>query len=544
MHAFCLQRPGKSSPHCAPRQTRTAPGSRRCLPARVLCATLLVLATGPVAHAQAQDASRPAVGGGLKFLVELAGGVAAQPYSGRLWVAVNSGGRRDPLDAVGWFSKGPLYAVDVRDWKPGAAIEIDTGSCMAFGETARALPVGKYRAQAGIDLNRWHYDVLQAPGNGLGAAVGFEVTEGAAASVSLQITRVRPGWKLEDKDDLRYVRLPSRLLSGFYGHEVRQQAAVLLPHEYSAQTDRRFAAVYVVGGFGTDLRATYWAEIREGLFARGANAVVIFIDADCPTGHHVFADSANNGPVGTALIEELIPHLEKEFRLIPEPAARLVTGHSSGGWSSLWLQVRYPDTFGGCWSTSPDPVSFHAFQLIDIYAADANMYVDSEGKPAPVARAGPWGQLMTRPFCELEDVLGRGGQLGSFEAVFGPREKNGTPAKLWDRKTGRIDPAVAETWKEYDICLRLEREWPTLGPKLKGKLHLYCGDADSFFLDRAFFRLRDLLVRLGSDADVQVIEGASHMLPRAVYDKVYDQMAEAVKRADTASVHVPPANGR
>lgn len=544
MHAFYLQRPGNGSPRNAPRRTRTAPGSRRSLPASFLRAALFLLATVLVSNAPAQEASRPAVGGGLKFLVELADGVAAQPYTGRIWVAVTSGGRRDPLDAVGWFSKGPIYAVDVRDWKPGAAIEMDTASCMAFGDTARALPVGKYRAQAGIDLNRWHYDVLQAPGNGLGEAVDLEITDGTSAAVTLRISRVRPAWKLEDKDDRRYVRLPSRLLSEFYGHEVRQQAAVQLPHEYSAQPEKRFAAIYVVGGFGTDLRATYWAEIREALFARGANAVVIFIDADCPTGHHVFADSANNGPVGAALIEELIPHLEREFRLIPEPAARLVTGHSSGGWSSLWLQLRYPDTFGGCWSTSPDPVSFHAFQTIDIYAADANMYVDSEGKSAPISRAGPWGQLLTRPFCELEDVLGRGGQLGSFEAVFGPREKDGTPAKLWDRRTGRIDPAVAETWKEYDICLRLEREWPTLGPKLKGKLHLYCGDVDSFFLDRAFFRLRDLLVRLGSDADVHVIEGASHMLPRAVYDKLYDQMAEAVKRADTASAGVAPANGR
>jgi S-formylglutathione hydrolase FrmB len=126
----------------------------------------------------------------------------------------------------------------------------------------------------------------------------------------------------------------------------------------------------------------------------------------------------------------------------------------------------------------------------------------------------------------MEDVLGRGGQLQSFEAVFSTRGADGQPVKLWDRKTGAIDPKVAQAWRKYDIRLIVEKNWKTLGPKLAGKLHLFCGDQDTFYLEKAFFKLRDTLKELGSDAYIEVVPGADHGLPRSVFVKMNEQMAE------------------
>jgi S-formylglutathione hydrolase FrmB len=227
-------------------------------------------------------------------------------------------------------------------------------------------------------------------------------------------------------------------------------------------------------------------------------------------GHHVFADSATNGPRGQALVEELIPHIEATFPAIPTAWARLLSGHSSGGWSSLWLQVTYPETFGGVWSISPDPVDFRDFQRIDLYARDENMFRDRDGNRRPLARRGERPVLFFDDFSRMEDVLGDGGQLRSFEAVFSPLGADGRPRRLWDRNSGAIDPEVARAWQKYDIRLVLERNWPVLGPKLAGKLHVLTGELDTFYLEGAVRLLKESLATLQSDAVVAVIPGKDH----------------------------------
>jgi pimeloyl-ACP methyl ester carboxylesterase len=236
----------------------------------------------------------------------------------------------------------------------------------------------------------------------------------------------------------------------------------------------------------------------------------VVLDPDCGTGHHVFADSATNGPRGSALVEEFIPHLEKSFAALAESRGRLLNGHSSGGWSSLWLQVTYPDFFGGTWSTSPDPVDFRDFQRINIYSPDENMFRDRHGKPRPIARIAGIPMLYYEPFSRMDDVIGWGGQLGSFEAVFSPLDRHGHPRKLWNRRTGAIDAEVAKAWEAYDIRLVLERHWVTRGTKLKGKLHIITGELDTFYLEGAVKLLKESLSQLGSDAVVEIIPKRDH----------------------------------
>lgn len=455
------------------------------------------------------------------------------PYSGRVYVILSQGSR-EPRESVNWFSTEPLFSTQVKDWKPGEPLMLDPAEMMDYPRGAAGeLAPGTWHAQAVIDLNGWSHDVLSAAGNGFSESVEFEQTTSRGDAVKLVIDRKVPDRDLKDSDALKYVRLRSRLLSDFHKRDVYVQAAVSLPRDYAEEPERRYPATYLIDGFGGKIDNAALM-LRFMPFARGGvDLALIYIDPDCPTGHHVWADSDNNGPWGEALTTELIPHLEKEFRLIAEPGARYLAGHSSGGWSSLWLQVTYPDFFGGVWSSSPDPVDFNAFQTVDIYAGD-NLYRNADGSPRPVSREMGGRQLMVESFDRMEQVLGRGGQLQSFEAVFSPRGADGEPMKLWSRETGEIDPQVAQAWRKYDIRLILERDWETLGPKVSGKLHLFCGDQDTFYLEKAFFKLRDALGRLGSDAKIEIIEGAGHGLPRTVFQNMARQMAEQFRAWDAA----------
>ena len=174
------------------------------------------------------------------------------------------------------------------------------------------------------------------------------------------------------------------------------------------------------------------------------------------------------------------------------------------------LQVAYPNTFGGVWSTAPDPVDFRDFQLLDIYRTGANRYVDEEGNERPLARRNGRVVATYRSFDHMEQVLGPGGQLHSFEAVFSPRGGDGRPLLLWSRESGDIAPHVAEAWKRYDIRWVVEENWPALGPKLAGKIHVVMGEEDTFFLEGATRLLKESLERLGSDAVVELVPGCDH----------------------------------
>jgi S-formylglutathione hydrolase FrmB len=259
----------------------------------------------------------------------------------------------------------------------------------------------------------------------------------------------------------------------------------------------------------------------------------VVLDPDCSTGHHVFADSENNGPCGRALIEELIPALEKKFHGIGNGRGRLVTGHSSGGWSSLWLQVTYPDQFAGVWSTAPDPVDFRDFVRVDLTRLGVNLFIDDKGNKRVLARSGGQALLYYKSLSDMEEVMGHGGQLGSFEAVFSPRGPDGKPRRLWDRTTGAIDPEVARAWERYDIRRTIEGNWKALAPRLAGKLHIYVGGADTFFLEGAVALLKESLRQLGSDAVVEIVPGRDHgsLMNREMRERIAREMAERLRQS-------------
>jgi hypothetical protein len=214
-------------------------------------------------------------------------------------------------------------------------------------------------------------------------------------------------------------------------------------------------------------------------------------------------NSANNGPYGDAIMQELIPYLEQQFRLIPAPYARVLTGGSTGGWEALALQVYHPDFFGGTWSYYPDPVDFRRYELVNLYA-DSNAFTITRNQWTKVDRPSerrPDGQpvVMIRQENQLNNVRGsrrRGGEnFAIWEATYGPVDKDGYPAPIWNDSTGAINRDVAEYWRSHDYDLReyLERNWKTVGPSLVGKIHVLCGDMDNYYLNLAVYLLEDFL---------------------------------------------------
>jgi hypothetical protein len=456
--------------------------------------------------------------------------VTEKPFTGRVFVIASKSAIKGPPPSQNWFTPFPFYAQDVKDWQPDTPLVF--APTVAFPKAWGELPKEKVHLQAILDRDMGGRDSLTAPGNGYSASVLLDPAKPPTEPIRFVIDQTTVARKFIEKERVKLLEIDSKLLSDFHGKPMKMRAGVVLPKSFATEPERKYPVVYEITGFGGDHFAAFGAEARKATDVADEEMIHVVLDADCRTGHHVFADSANNGPVGKALVEELIPHLEKQYRGIGAPTARFVTGHSSGGWSSLWLQVAYPDFFGGVWSTAPDPVDFHDFQQIDLYQPKANMFFDAKGDKRPIARRAGKAALYYKAFSDMEVVMGRGGQLFSFEAVFSPKGSDGQPMPLWNRATGDVDPKVAETWQRYDIRMILEKNWPTLGPKLSGKLHVYMGGEDTFYLEGATRRLQESLKKRGSDATVEIVPGKDHgnLIDAALRTRMNREMAATFRK--------------
>lgn len=302
------------------------------------------------------------------------------------------------------------------------------------------------------------------------------------------------------------VQMRSAALSEFWGQPVSIDAHILLPDSYYKEPQRRYPIIYWIQGFGgrgqIDLaRELQW---QRPMRAQHVEYIIVLLNGMFNQGHQEFADSANNGPWGTALTTEFIPKTEERFRAIGTPQTRFVAGHSSGGWSALWLQVTYPELFGGEWSVSPDPVDFRDFIGPDLTRTPPqNFFHDDQGRPYRMGGVS-LRSFVTGPGWEQQ-------QFESFDAVFSPAGPGDRPMPLFDRKTGVIDPAVAAYWvQHYDIAAILRDRWPALGPKLHKKLHIIVGTADQFGLYPPVVLLQKELSALGSDAEFDYVPNADH----------------------------------
>lgn len=468
-----------------------------------------------------------------EFRVTIDPGVRSEPASGRLIIMLIREGaklRRDvePIDGPHWDDPQPIFGMDVKDAAPDRAIVVGA-SADVFPADLKELAPGTYRAQARLDIHRTDSEWRRHDGNLYSDPVEFTVAPGVPPNAQLRLAHATQIQPPPNAEGVEWFEARSALLSAFRKGEVRLRAGVVFPKNYDP--GKMYAAVYEILGFGGNheaARRVARSRARERDGAEDALARSTFwivLDPEGPNGHTLFADSANNGPCGEALVKELIPALEAKYPLRRDAAARIVRGHSSGGWSSLWLALTHPEVFGACWSSAPDPVDFRKFQRINIYE-QPNFYNTNASDPTDaageIASYRGRGTLMTvRQEARGEDVIGPDNtsaqQWDSWFAVFGPRNERGAPAALFDPKTGVIDRAMAERYRAYDIGHRLRAAPEKYGPIFRERVRLIVGEQDSFYLNEAVALLKaDLDAHRpgGKNGDehgyVKIIPGLDH----------------------------------
>lgn len=444
----------------------------------------------------------------LEFHVELATNMACEHFTGRLVVILSRAA--PPKPDAGWgriFGHAAcLLGSDVNDFGSGKTAVVDENAITFPLNKFDDLPAGHYFVSAVLSAQ----PLVDSPdtSNALCSTPReFDLNPRGPGVITIQLDQHGPPESVPaDTEFIKFLKLPSRLLTQFHGHPMFLRAGIVLPSDYFQHPTQHYPVWVRVGGLG----ARYWSvkslmdeksDFRKTWDAPDTPRMILLqLDGAGPFGDPYQVNSANNGPYGDAIIQELLPEVERRFRC--EPHARVLSGVSTGGWAALGLQIFYPEEFDGVWASCPDPVDFRAFELINIYQ-DTNAYVNTYGFERPSERNVDGDTKLTvRRELQIENVVGRGGswtmsggQWCAWNAVFGPRGADGFPEKLWDPKTGVIDRSDAEAWKKYDLHLYLQEHWKTLGPKLRGKLHIAAAEADNYFLNDAVHRLDEFLSR-------------------------------------------------
>ncbi|MGH7178065.1 MAG: alpha/beta hydrolase-fold protein, partial [Tepidisphaeraceae bacterium] len=446
----------------------------------------------------------------LRFSVSFDAATRAEPATGRLVVyLLRADAPVSPMQvpAHGFVEADPqpLFGAYVTGLVPATPFILDD-SATSFPAKMSELPPGKYKAQAVLDVNRQNSSWQRGPGNLVSDSVAIEVTPDMNAPVTLKLNHAIAAPVFPKAPGVELFEVKSKLLSDFRGKDVYLRAGVCLPADYDP--NRAYPAVYEVPGFGGDhFGALFRAQQRQRRQSGSPAAQVardtfwIELDPESPNGHTLFADSENNGPWARALMEELIPALEAKYPLIPQASARLLRGHSSGGWSTLWLATQYPDFFGATWSTAPDPVDFRRFELCDIYS-QPSMYTGSDGKELPSARFHGRVTMTVRQENGMEYVLGTrldsGQQWASWQAAFGHRAGDGYIVPLFDPVSGAIDRAEAESYHRFDIAANLRGDPKRYVPVFRSNVRIVVGGQDSYYLEEAVKLLQADLDKLSS----------------------------------------------
>jgi S-formylglutathione hydrolase FrmB len=400
---------------------------------------------------------------------------------------------KDPKDGSIGLESFPCFRISVRNIKPNDHVTFDDAA-VSFPVALSDIERGEYYVQAVWDRNLGGRAIGNSPGNMFNKSIKVNLTKDRNKVFALACDQIVAEPNFVETDFTKAIKLPSKLLTAFYQRPTTIDAAIILPKEYNESPQRRFPVYYVVSGYGGDYHR-YSGRTNPSKPIDTTACIFVFLDGNCSLGHSVYANSENNGPWGDALTTELIPEIEKRYRC---NAARLLSGHSSGGWTVLWLQTHYPSVFAACWSSSPDPVDFRNFQRINLYA-DKNMYYDKDSSlrlVATVAGRIPW--VTMKLMYQMENVNSRGEQMHSFDAVFSQKNKDGNPRSLCDAKSGAIDSVTVDHWKAYDISLYLRTNWSKLQPDLQGKIRVSVGEQDNFLLNYAVHMLDDEMKKLQS----------------------------------------------
>jgi len=422
---------------------------------------------------------------GQKFTASYTPGASAGNFSGKVFLYLSKE-LKNPKDAMVGVEKFPCFSITVTNVHANEKVVFDDAAIF-YPVVLSDIERGDYYAQVVWDRNEGGRTIGNSPGNMYNAAVPVKITKNTKQSFDIVCKEVAKERPFVESQYIKELKAPSALLTGFYKRPTTINAAVLLPKEYFDQPSRKFPVLYWVSGYGGDYHAYSGRDIKSAPIDT-TPCIRVYLDGNCPGGHSVYANSDNNGPWGDALTQELIPLVEKTYRT---NAGRLLTGHSSGGWTVLWLQTHYPKVFTACWSSSPDPVDFRSFQTVDLYK-DKNIFYGKDSSlrmGGTVAGRYPW--ISMKGMYNMEHVILRGEQMHSFNFVFSTKNSDGSPRSLCNEQTGDIDPGTVEHWKNYDISLYVRTNWQQLKPDLQGKIRVSVGNEDNFLLNYAVHLLDD-----------------------------------------------------
>lgn len=457
----------------------------------------------------------------LQFDISLQSSLRSEPVTGRLFVLISEKGKEKPsyLKLSSWRSS-PFFGIDVESFEPGDSTVIDENTLGYPVKSLREIPAGDYYVQALLNvytkfnrsdghviwahLDKWGDD-FRSSGNLCSEVKSVHLDPSKGYNIKLKLSREEPPVEIEkDTHWIKHVKIQSKLLTEFWGQPMYLGARVLLPKGYEMHPDVYYPVQYLNGWV---FNAPHYFEENSDFYKVWTSEnfprmISITLQHPCPYFIDSYAfNSANCGPYGDAIVNELIPYLEENFRIIKKSYAHVLYGRSTGGWTAFGLQVFYPDSFGGLWCFDPDPVDFRHYILTNIYE-DKNAFTKKIGWlniERPFIRDVSGQPLLSmRQLSQMEAVMGSkgrsGSQLDAWQAVFGPGGEDGYPQPLFNKLTGEIDPEVAQYFKEHsDLRYYLKENWPQVGPKLVGKLHFFCGDMDNFYLNEAVYDLEEFL---------------------------------------------------
>jgi len=469
---------------------------------------------------------------------------------GRLLLMLSTNNEKEPRFQINsGLTTQLIFGMDVEAMQPGSEITFDNN---VFGfpyASLQDVPAGEYNVQALLhtyetfDLATGHTVKLpmdngegqqwnRSPGNLYSEPFKIMIDEDGIQNLVVNMDKViLPVEEPADTEWIKHIKIKSEKLSKFWGRDMYLGAHVLLPKGFNDHPEAKYPLMVFQGHFPSDFGGFRTMppdpdtkpEYSARFDIEGYNIIqqqeaydfytrwnepdfprFIIIEIQHPTPYYddsYAVNSASQGPYGDAITYELIPHIEKEFRGMGEGWSRFLYGGSTGGWEALAVQVKYPEEYNGCFAACPDPIDFRAYCLTNIYEDENAYYYKSENKQLEVpAHRDYLGNISSTIKDEnhLELVLGTksrsGQQWDIWEATYSPQNSEGYPERIWDKKTGDINPKVAEYWKEnYDLRHILERDWDKLGANLKGKIHIYCGDMDNYYLNNAVYLMEDFL---------------------------------------------------
>jgi hypothetical protein len=497
--------------------------------------------------------SSPAVlavpGNSLRFSISFPRERSAQPLDGRVLLLLSTDPSAEPRMQINDSLRTQIiFGMDVDAMQPGQAVAVGDSADGYPIRSLRDVPAGDYYVQAvlhryetfhradghtvKLPMDRGegqHWNL--APGNLYSTPRKVTLGPNAAPIAILLDQEIPPIPGPKDTQYIRHIRIQSQLLTRFWGRPMFLSANVLVPEGFDSHPEARYPLMIFEDHFNADFEGfrtmppdpDLKPDYSERFHISGYNRIqqeeaykfyqqwvsagfprflAVQLNHANPYYDDSYAvNSANLGPYGDAIETELIPAIELKFRALGQGWARFVYGGSTGGWEALAVQMFYPDHYNGAFVACPDPVDFRAYTTINLYE-DKNAFYRS-GPHTQMAQPGMRDYLghtlaTVQSMNQYELALGSharsGEQFDVWQAVFGPVGRDGYPKPIFDKETGAIDPAVAAYWKEhYDLSAILQRDWATLGPQLRGKLHIYCGSADTYFLNSAVYYLEDFL---------------------------------------------------